>query len=118
MRHSLPACAAFASAVVVAAASAVVPAAAQPAGQYRAFWVDTFNTSLADHGDVLAVVDKARAAHANAIFAQEAPEINGAHEYAAFAMSQRRWPGPARSQSSVSAKRPSRYSAFQGDQSL
>ena len=70
MRHSLPACAAFASAVVVAAASAVVPAAAQPAGQYRAFWVDTFNTSLADHGDVLAVVDKARAAHANAIFAQ------------------------------------------------
>ena len=45
-------------------------AADPPAAQYRAFWVDTFNTNLSDHGDVLAVVNNARAARANAIFAQ------------------------------------------------
>jgi uncharacterized lipoprotein YddW (UPF0748 family) len=38
--------------------------------QYRAFWVDTFNTPLNNHSDVAAVVANATAAHANAIFAQ------------------------------------------------
>ncbi|HEY9283643.1 MAG TPA: family 10 glycosylhydrolase [Pyrinomonadaceae bacterium] len=52
---------------LVAAAPAV--AQAQRA-EYRAFWVDTFNTALNNHADVLAVVDNAKAAKANAIFAQ------------------------------------------------
>jgi len=38
--------------------------------EYRAFWVDTFNTSLNNHADVVAVVNNAKAAKANAIFAQ------------------------------------------------
>src|SRR4029450_8932834 len=38
--------------------------------QYRAFWVDTFKTSLNSHSDVAAVVANATAAGANAIFAQ------------------------------------------------
>src|SRR5262245_47458570 len=47
-----------------------IGATAQTSGQYRAFWVDTFNTPLSNHGDVVAVVNNARAANANAIFAQ------------------------------------------------
>jgi uncharacterized lipoprotein YddW (UPF0748 family) len=47
---------------------AAVPAAAQP--EYRAFWVDTFNTTLNNHADVVTVVNQAKAANANAIFAQ------------------------------------------------
>jgi uncharacterized lipoprotein YddW (UPF0748 family) len=43
---------------------------AQTPSHYRAFWVDTFNTLLNNHADVVAVVDRAAAAHANAIFAQ------------------------------------------------
>jgi len=38
--------------------------------EYRAFWVDTFNTNLNNHNDVLAVVNNARAARANALFVQ------------------------------------------------
>jgi uncharacterized lipoprotein YddW (UPF0748 family) len=38
--------------------------------EYRAFWVDTFNTLLSDHNDVLAVVNNAKAAKANALLAQ------------------------------------------------
>jgi uncharacterized lipoprotein YddW (UPF0748 family) len=38
--------------------------------QYRAFWVDTFNTRLNTQGDVAAVVANATAARAHAIFAQ------------------------------------------------
>jgi uncharacterized lipoprotein YddW (UPF0748 family) len=38
--------------------------------EYRAFWVDTFNTSLNNHADVLAVVNNAKAAKANALFVQ------------------------------------------------
>jgi uncharacterized lipoprotein YddW (UPF0748 family) len=45
-------------------------AAAQPRSEYRAFWVDTFNTTLNSEADVVAVVNNARAARANAIFAQ------------------------------------------------
>jgi uncharacterized lipoprotein YddW (UPF0748 family) len=43
---------------------------AQGAPRYRAFWIDTFNTSLNTHGDVLAVVDRARRAHVNTVFVQ------------------------------------------------
>jgi uncharacterized lipoprotein YddW (UPF0748 family) len=38
--------------------------------QYRAFWVDTFNSNLNTPADVQTVVANARAANANAIFAQ------------------------------------------------
>src|SRR5688572_27444299 len=43
---------------------------AQVRTEYRAFWVDTFNTNLNNHTDVLAVVNNAKAAKANAIFVQ------------------------------------------------
>lgn len=42
----------------------------QVRSEYRAFWVDTFNTNLNNHTDVLNVVNNARAAKANAIFVQ------------------------------------------------
>lgn len=45
-------------------------ATAQTRAEYRAFWVDTFNTALNNHNDVVAVVNNAKAAKANAIFAQ------------------------------------------------
>src|SRR5687767_4087211 len=38
--------------------------------EYRAFWVDTFNTNLNNHADVVTVVNNAKAAKANAIFVQ------------------------------------------------
>src|SRR5687767_15636192 len=38
--------------------------------EYRAFWVDTFNTNLNNHTDVQTVVNNAKAAKANAIFVQ------------------------------------------------
>jgi uncharacterized lipoprotein YddW (UPF0748 family) len=43
---------------------------AQPRTEYRAFWVDTFNTNLNNHTDVVTVVNNAKAANANAIFVQ------------------------------------------------
>ncbi len=43
---------------------------AQAVSQYRAFWVDTFNTPLNNHNDVVTVVSNARMSNANAIFAQ------------------------------------------------
>jgi uncharacterized lipoprotein YddW (UPF0748 family) len=43
---------------------------AQRRTEYRAFWVDTFNTSLNNHNDVLAAVNNAKAAKANALFVQ------------------------------------------------
>jgi uncharacterized lipoprotein YddW (UPF0748 family) len=49
---------------------ASVGASAQSVSQYRAFWVDTFNTTLNNHSDIVAVVNNARAANSNAIFAQ------------------------------------------------
>jgi uncharacterized lipoprotein YddW (UPF0748 family) len=45
-------------------------AVARQRTEYRAFWVDTFNTALNNHADVVAVVNNAKAANANAIFAQ------------------------------------------------
>ncbi len=38
--------------------------------EYRAFWVDTFNTPLNNHADIEAVVNRARAANTNALFVQ------------------------------------------------
>jgi uncharacterized lipoprotein YddW (UPF0748 family) len=71
MRRSLPACMMASAAVAGLLLTALAPpAAAQSIEQYRGFWVDTFNSSLADHADVLAVVANARAARANALFAQ------------------------------------------------
>jgi uncharacterized lipoprotein YddW (UPF0748 family) len=43
---------------------------AEPRTEYRAFWVDTFNTVLNNHTDVQAVVNNAKASKANALFAQ------------------------------------------------
>jgi uncharacterized lipoprotein YddW (UPF0748 family) len=49
----------------------IVPATpAQSLRRYRAFWVDTFNTALNNHADIVAVVNNARMAKANAIVAQ------------------------------------------------
>lgn len=42
----------------------------QARSEYRAFWVDTFNTSLNNHTDVVTVVNNAKAAKANALFVQ------------------------------------------------
>jgi uncharacterized lipoprotein YddW (UPF0748 family) len=38
--------------------------------EYRAFWVDTFNTSLNNPADLEAVILQAKSAHANALFVQ------------------------------------------------
>jgi len=43
---------------------------AQQRAEYRGFWVDTFNTTLNNDTDVAAVVRNAKAAKANAVFAQ------------------------------------------------
>ena len=43
---------------------------AQPRSEYRGFWVDTFNTALNNHVDVVATVNNAKATNANVIFAQ------------------------------------------------
>ncbi len=47
-----------------------VDASAESRREYRAFWVDTFNTLLSTHANVVTVVQNAKAANANAIFAQ------------------------------------------------
>jgi len=46
------------------------PASAQSTTEYRAFWVDTFNTPLNNHADVVTIVNNAKAANANALFVQ------------------------------------------------
>src|SRR5918993_1155986 len=43
---------------------------AQVRTEYRAFWVDTFNTNLNNHTDVVNMVNNAKAAKANALFVQ------------------------------------------------
>lgn len=48
----------------------VVTVATAGAQEYRGFWVDTFNTTLNNHNDVLKVVANAQAASANALFVQ------------------------------------------------
>ena len=58
------------STLLLLAMSAPNSVSAQVRTEYRAFWVDTFNTVLNNHADVVAVVNNAKAAKANAIFAQ------------------------------------------------
>ncbi len=43
---------------------------AQVRTEYRAIWVDTFNTNLNNHNDVVVMVNNAKAAKINAIFVQ------------------------------------------------
>jgi uncharacterized lipoprotein YddW (UPF0748 family) len=43
---------------------------AQVRTEYRAIWVDTFNTNLNNHNDVVVMVNNAKAAKVNAIFVQ------------------------------------------------
>ncbi|MDX2032373.1 MAG: hypothetical protein SF339_16985 [Blastocatellia bacterium] len=45
----------------------LVPSAS---AQYRGFWVDTFNTPLNNHADVVALVESVTRARCNAIFVQ------------------------------------------------
>ncbi|HEV2766013.1 MAG TPA: family 10 glycosylhydrolase, partial [Pyrinomonadaceae bacterium] len=61
---------ALALCALLTAAFHLTTPAQPPRAEYRAFWVDTFNTTLNNHADVLAVVNNAKAAKANAIFAQ------------------------------------------------
>jgi uncharacterized lipoprotein YddW (UPF0748 family) len=57
--------------LLLALAPAVaVEAEAQVNGQYRAFWVDTYNTRLNNGADVTTIVERARGAGANAVFVQ------------------------------------------------
>ena len=42
----------------------------QPRVEYRGFWVDTFNSALNNHSDVVTVVNNAKATKANVILAQ------------------------------------------------
>lgn len=56
--------------LVLLVLSAAFTAHAQVRTEYRAFWVDTFNTNLNNHTDVLTVVNNAKAAKANALFIQ------------------------------------------------
>lgn len=57
-----------AATIYIAIAASVV--AGQPRTEYRAFWVDTFNTTLNTPADVTTVVNNAKAAKANALFVQ------------------------------------------------
>ena len=69
--YSTSRCQQFAFAALLLLAISSPPALlAQGRTEYRAFWVDTFNTVLNNHADVVAVVNNAKAAKANAIFAQ------------------------------------------------
>ncbi|HZI19508.1 MAG TPA: family 10 glycosylhydrolase [Pyrinomonadaceae bacterium] len=68
--QSLRLLAAACAALLVGCLLAPAPVAARQRTEYRAFWVDTFNTALNNHADVVAVVNNAKAAKANAIFAQ------------------------------------------------
>lgn len=43
---------------------------AQSPAQYRGFWVDTFNTTLNNHNDVLTIIANTKRAHCNALFVQ------------------------------------------------
>lgn len=50
---------------------ALAPAAeGQVNGQYRGFWVDTYNTRLNNAADVATIVERAKASGANAVFVQ------------------------------------------------
>lgn len=69
MRAIRAAAAVLAAALALLVVFPVVPEG-QQAPQYRGFWVDTFNTRLNTPEDTAAVVARARAAGANALFVQ------------------------------------------------
>lgn len=70
-RRAVSLSAAFLVCLALVAVGAAGARAQQPQrAEYRAFWVDTFNTTLNNHADIVAVVNNAKAAKANAIFAQ------------------------------------------------
>jgi uncharacterized lipoprotein YddW (UPF0748 family) len=69
-RRGALACLLGALAAFALVAASPAPAHAQTRTEYRAFWVDTFNTTLNNHNDVVTVVNRARAANANALLAQ------------------------------------------------
>ena len=56
--------------LVVVLLTAAVSLAQAPPVEYRAFWVDTFNTALNTHNDVAAVVANAKATNANTLLVQ------------------------------------------------
>ncbi|HWS90318.1 MAG TPA: family 10 glycosylhydrolase [Pyrinomonadaceae bacterium] len=60
--------AAFSLLLLVVCAPAALRA--QTRTEYRAFWVDTFNTALDNHAQVLDVISRAKLAKANAVFVQ------------------------------------------------
>lgn len=56
--------------LVLITISALNVTTAQVRTEYRAFWVDTFNTLLNNHNDVVTMVNNAKAVKANALFVQ------------------------------------------------
>jgi uncharacterized lipoprotein YddW (UPF0748 family) len=56
--------------LITIATLAPVVAEAQVNGQYRGFWVDTYNTRLNNAADVTTIVERAKASGANAVFVQ------------------------------------------------
>lgn len=56
--------------VFIVSAFALIDVSAQSEPQYRAYWVDTFNTTLNNHNDIVKVVDNVKKSNSNAIFAQ------------------------------------------------
>ena len=56
--------------LLLAGIACVAPAAQAQRTEYRAFWVDTFNTLLNTPAQVTTVVEQAKAARANALFVQ------------------------------------------------
>ncbi len=52
------------------AALAAGAACAQTRTEYRGFWVDTFNSNLNNHADIVTIVDRAKAATSNVLFVQ------------------------------------------------
>ncbi|MBI1764253.1 MAG: family 10 glycosylhydrolase [Acidobacteria bacterium] len=53
----------------ILAQAGLQPSATQ-SGQYRGFWIDTFNTTLNNHNEVLAIIADTKRAHCNALFVQ------------------------------------------------
>ncbi len=59
--------------IIISAALALwlaQPLTAQSNTQYRGFWVDTFNSALNNHSDVLAIIADTKRANCNALFVQ------------------------------------------------
>jgi len=70
VRKLLPQCVSAVLLMMTLLVAMATNSAAQPRTEYRAFWVDTFNTVLDNEANVITVVNQARQANANAIFVQ------------------------------------------------